>query len=1093
MDYLDFTLEVTRIAGQDFHVSVRSPGGEARVTARFPFDYLDLKSILRDLEQALRRSGGPLRRVLSAEEKTVQSFGHGLFDFLIADDVRTRYDVSQSIAAQKGKGLRVVLRIQDAELAALPWEFLYDPRTAGYVCLSRHTPIVRYPDLPHPVPPLTVKPPLQILGMAVSPHGLDRINVAREIQRVDEATAHLRGLVEVTWFGGQTWRDLQAAMRRGHWHIFHFIGHGGFDHARDEGFIALADENGRTFKELRATELALLLDHSDLKLVVLNSCEGARGSSLDVFSSAASILVRRGIPSVLAMQYAITDLAAIEFSRSFYGALAGGMSVEAAVSEGRKAVNVGVGNTLEWGTPVLYLRASDGRLFDVDVPREQIEALYDDAKRSAGEEDWEAAVEKLTVVVHWDPAHTEARSALNHAVAQRKISELYAEGEALYQAGRLQEALGCLLRVKAERGDYRDTPGLVSNIEARLRAERIKALSDEAEAAASRGDLAAAIARLESALKLDAADAEVGARLSRLREEQELASLHAAGLSHYDARRWAEALELFRQVEGRAGDYKGARSLIANAQAGLREEAAAKRLRARIDGLRGKAARAAASGDWGAAAKSLRAILSLDPADAAASAELKEVGRRQKLEALYEQARKHYRRGRWREALGALQRVSEIGGDYKDTRALISAAAIELEREEKAAAAAETPAAGTDDAVPPPGPASPRPASPPPGGVAATPALERGRARRRSTVVIVILIPLAAVVGLALWASRRGEESPRPRNDNAPSATPTPGRSEDAREPQPRSLSVDLLGELSAGRDLYEVAFGPGGRILAAVGEEKGVILWRPEDGGALPALKGATSPSRSIAISPHTPESMLVASGDDRGVVRLWRLVDGGEGRAFKTLRGHTGYVFNVAFSADGQTLTSVSADRSVRRWSVDDGKELERIQLPAQENVAALDPSQRAVALYLDSRSMGRSISLWSLDERRKLTPPIEQESPVTCGAFSPDGGALAIGSEDGAVRLRRVSDGGLSTPVDLEVKGGTPHILTFSPDGRVLAAGWSDGFIRLWRVSDGRLLKEWKGHQEPADNLTFSGDGKMLASGGGRRLVLWRVTRN
>ncbi len=108
-----------------------------------------------------------------------------------------------------------------------------------------------------------------------------------------------------------------------------------------------------------------MADHDSLRLVLLNVCEGGRGSDRDVFSSTASILVRRGIPAVLAMQYDITDRAAIEFSHAFYEALVEGLPVDAAVTEARKAVSVALPDTMEWGTPVLYLRASDGRIFDV--------------------------------------------------------------------------------------------------------------------------------------------------------------------------------------------------------------------------------------------------------------------------------------------------------------------------------------------------------------------------------------------------------------------------------------------------------------------------------------------------------------------------------------------------------------------------------------------------------------------------------------------------------------------------------------------------------------------------------------------------------
>jgi hypothetical protein len=54
-----------------------------------------------------------------------------------------------------------------------------------------------------------------------------------------------RKLVELHWLPGQTWRDLNRAMRTGPWHIFHFIGHGGFDRQADQGVLALANEEGQ--------------------------------------------------------------------------------------------------------------------------------------------------------------------------------------------------------------------------------------------------------------------------------------------------------------------------------------------------------------------------------------------------------------------------------------------------------------------------------------------------------------------------------------------------------------------------------------------------------------------------------------------------------------------------------------------------------------------------------------------------------------------------------------------------------------------------------------------------------------------------------
>ena len=72
--------------------------------------------------------------------------------------------------------------------------------------------------------------------------------------------------------------------------------------------------------------------------------------------------MRQGIPAVIAMQFEISDPAALAFSQSFYQAIADGLPVDVAMVEARRGM-FAEDNEVAWPTPVLYLRSPDGRVF----------------------------------------------------------------------------------------------------------------------------------------------------------------------------------------------------------------------------------------------------------------------------------------------------------------------------------------------------------------------------------------------------------------------------------------------------------------------------------------------------------------------------------------------------------------------------------------------------------------------------------------------------------------------------------------------------------------------------------------------------------
>lgn len=64
------------------------------------------------------------------------------------------------------------------------------------------------------------------------------------------------------------------------------------------------------------------------------------------------------------------------------------------------------------------------------------------------------------------------------------------------------------------------------------------------------------------------------------------------------------------------------------------------------------------------------------------------------------------------------------------------------------------------------------------------------------------------------------------------------------------------------------------------------------------------------------------------------------------------------------------------------------------------------------------------------------------------------------------------------------------SFSPDNSLLASGGYDNRLELWSVADGKFLGEVGHHHTGVVNVTFSPDGKFIASGEDGLVRIWRI---
>ena len=328
--------------------------------------------------------------------------------------------------------------------------------------------------------------------------------------------------------------------------------------------------------------------------------------------------------------------------------------------------------------------------------------------------------------------------------------------------------------------------------------------------------------------------------------------------------------------------------------------------------------------------------------------------------------------------------------------------------------------------------------------------------------------------------------------------------------------------------DVNAVAFSPDGRSLATAtgssavaGVESGIKLWDARTGEQTADLSRGSGRAYGIAAS-HDGERIAYIETDTRHtVVNIWDLAKGQKSHTFDL----PFWLFSVEFSPDGSRLLTAGRDGTARIWDAETGRPFQ-LSIRAHADsafCATYSPDGKRIA----TASADKTIKIWDAASGRELMTLFGHKENVLRVVFSPDGRLLASAAQDKTVKLWDAETGRelrnlFNAQTDVRVtellraKSAFPQFMdllmngkvvsgaavAFSPDGKTLALGVG-GYvsatlggeenlakiaseIRLFDVASGAEVHRFEGHDDFIQSLSFSSDGRKLASGSADKTV-------
>jgi tetratricopeptide (TPR) repeat protein len=303
---------------------------------------------------------------VSPSARNLVELGQQLYNALFQGSLRDSWMMAQAIAQNQRQVLRLRLGLKGTRLPRLPWEVLHAgdrPLATGTdVAFSRYQLSTGLMRSIHALPRHPDQP-LRILMVIAGPSDQETLELAQEASHLQEElksrTPDEPPAIQLTILEQPGREQLTQALEQGHYQVFHYSGHSNLGDSGGDVYL-VSNKTGLT-ETLNGDDLAGLLVNNGVQLAVFNSCRGAYTAASSPSENGrdrnlAEAMVKRGIPSVLAMAERIPDEVALTLTRLLYRNLNQGYPIDLSLSRARQGLIAAYGsNQLYWALPVLYL------------------------------------------------------------------------------------------------------------------------------------------------------------------------------------------------------------------------------------------------------------------------------------------------------------------------------------------------------------------------------------------------------------------------------------------------------------------------------------------------------------------------------------------------------------------------------------------------------------------------------------------------------------------------------------------------------------------------------------------------------------------